>query len=178
MIKFLSAPEISDRSTYPNQHLLRFIKHGFKDDNVFARIDIISINSADYISALTLREEILRRPLGLKLSLEDIAHDEDEYHLGAFVEAQLIGNVSLKPISLEVVQLRQMAIAPNYQSQGMGGKLLKYAEQYSIARNFREIKLHARCHVQGFYTKFGYIPQGEPFIEVTIPHILMRKQLV
>lgn len=141
------------------------------------RLDLIALNSPDYFQALNLREKILRLPLGLKFTPEDITNDSNEYHLGAFVETKLIGNVSLKPINSEIIKLKQMAIDPTYQGKGIGSKLLQYAEKYAIANNFKEIQLHARCHAQEFYAKFGYIPQGETFIEVGIPHILMRKKI-
>lgn len=142
------------------------------------KLAIIPFNSDVYQSALVLRAQILRHPLGLELTREDTADDAQTEHLGAFLEAQLIGQVSLKPFNTKIVQLKQMAIKPTYQGRGIGAQLLQYAEKYAVDHHFQEIRLHARTYAQEFYRKFGYQPQGEPFIEVTIPHILMIKNLV
>ncbi len=37
--------------------------------------------------------------------------------------------------------------------------------------------LHGRVAVQPFYERLGYAACGEPFEEVTLPHIEMRKFL-
>jgi predicted GNAT family N-acyltransferase len=37
--------------------------------------------------------------------------------------------------------------------------------------------MHARKHAVGFYEKMGYKARGNEFIEVTIPHFAMEKQL-
>ena len=51
------------------------------------------------------------------------------------------------------------------------------AEVLAAARGFREMTLHARESVVGFYERLGYAAEGSPFIEVTIPHRAMRKTL-
>jgi len=38
--------------------------------------------------------------------------------------------------------------------------------------------MHARKSAEVFYEKQGYAPYGDEFIEVTIPHIEMRKKLI
>ena len=37
--------------------------------------------------------------------------------------------------------------------------------------------LNARMGAEGFYAHFGYLAEGEPFDENTIPHIRMTKRL-
>jgi predicted GNAT family N-acyltransferase len=37
--------------------------------------------------------------------------------------------------------------------------------------------MHARQTAAGFYSKLGYQRVGDPFVEVTLPHIAMRKPL-
>ncbi|TVQ46229.1 MAG: GNAT family N-acetyltransferase [Gloeocapsa sp. DLM2.Bin57] len=143
------------------------------------RLAIIIFNSPQYQESLQLREEILRKPLGLSLTTEDLANEEQQTHLGVFIEDKLIGIVILKPtLDARIVKLRQMAIAPSYQNQGIGTQLMQYAEPQALSQGYQQIELHARYQYQRFYTKLGYQPVGEPFIEVTIPHILMTKKIV
>ena len=48
-------------------------------------------------------------------------------------------------------------------------------ERWFVLR--REVTLHARANVVGFYERLGYSAQGDPFLEVGIPHRHMRRAL-
>ena len=58
--------------------------------------------------------------------------------------------------------------APNFSS---AQKRLRKGE------GFKRIVLNARLGAEGFYARFGYQAEGEPFDENTIPHIRMSKDL-
>lgn len=42
----------------------------------------------------------------------------------------------------------------------------------------KELKLHAQRPAEGFYTKHGFIAEGEEFMEAGIPHIAMKLELM
>jgi ribosomal protein S18 acetylase RimI-like enzyme len=133
--------------------------------------------SDEYAATVALRDAILRKPLGLAFDPRQLAAECDSIHLGCWVEGELVGCVVLRPLSAGEVQLRQMAVAPHRQRMGIGARLVAYAEQLLRSRGYREVSLHARRTAVGFYQRLGYRQQGEEFIEVTIPHITMRKTL-
>ncbi len=54
---------------------------------------------------------------------------------------------------------------------------MRYAEVFLAQKGYREIILHARQRAVAFYEKLGYRKEGDLFIEVTLPHFLMRKEL-
>jgi predicted GNAT family N-acyltransferase len=69
-------------------------------------------------------------------------------------------------------------VEPSRQKSGLGARLVRCLEEALVARgDIQEITLHARAHVAGFYEKLGYTPYGEPFVEVGIPHVHMRRRL-
>jgi len=140
-------------------------------------VELISFDSAAYRAALQLREQVLRKPLGLVFNENDLVNDIYEYHLAAFDEEKLVGCVSLRPINPSAIKLRQMAVEPTYQGKGIGRQLLNYAEKITHSQGFKEIELHARYEAKGFYEKLGYQADGKVFIEVTIPHIFMKKTI-
>ena len=85
-------------------------------------------NGSDlYAQALRLREAILRRPLGLALTEEEIADDAGRRHFCAMADGAVIGSLSLKPLGPHTLQLRQMAVAGDRQREGIGARLLAYA---------------------------------------------------
>ena len=73
------------------------------------------------------------------------------------------------------VRLRQMAVAPSHQGQGLGRRLVEQVEPIARDRGIAEITLHARCEAEGFYTRLGYTRVGEEFMEIGVRHVEMRK---
>ena len=50
----------------------------------------IEFDSSDYHKALVLRDEVLRKPLGLSLFDENLTTEAADVHFGAFVNDRLI----------------------------------------------------------------------------------------
>jgi predicted N-acetyltransferase YhbS len=127
--------------------------------------------------SLDMREAMLRQPLGLTLTDEERADDTLRRHFCAIAQGIVVGSVSLKPVDSETVQLRQMAVAEDRRREGIGALLLAHAEDWARGQGLRLIVLNARLGAESFYAKFGYLAQGEPFEENTVPHIRMTKRL-
>lgn len=142
-------------------------------------IDIreIAYGSEEYKALLKLRYEILRKPRGIKLSGKDTAADAIKFHIAAFENGQPIGCVLLKSIDSHTMLLHQMAVSDARQGQGIGTKLVRYAEELAITRGFETIEMYANNFAQGFYEKLGYLIEGDEFIENTVPSIKMHKPL-
>ena len=134
-------------------------------------------DSSEYQSALRLREAILRKPLGLAFTAEELADEPVCFHLGAFQEERLIAVLLLKPLGPEELKMRQVAVAPEFQHLGIGSRLVAFAEQFASKRGYRTIRAHARETAAGFYRKAGYTVASECFLENTIPHQLATKRL-
>jgi predicted GNAT family N-acyltransferase len=130
-----------------------------------------------YRQALILREAILRVPLGLTLTEEERADDAVRQHFCALFDGAVVGTVSLKPLDVETLQLRQMAVAEDRRREKIGARLLARAEDWARWEGYRAIVLNARLGAEGFYAKYGYLTQGEPFDENTVPHVRMTKRL-
>ena len=144
--------------------------------------DTISVIAASYGSDLyrrsvALREEILRRPLGLTLSKKELADDSQRLHFCAVAGEGVIGTVSLRPLDTRKVQLKQMAVAKNRRGANIGIRLLRHAEGWARRKGFSLVVLHARVGAEGCYAKFGYASEGGVFQENTIPHIKITKRL-
>ena len=130
-----------------------------------------------YRLSLAVREAILRRPLGLTLTEEECADDALRQHFCATSHGAVVGSVSLKLLNSETLQLRQMAVAEDRRREGIGARLLARAEDWARGEGYRLIVLNARLGTEGFYARFGYLAQGEPFEENTVPHVRMTKRL-
>ena len=141
------------------------------------KIETIEHDSDDYWQALVVRDEVLRKPLGLDYSEEDIAAEANQVHVIARERGEIVGTLLLRGDEGALVQMRQVAVAPKKQGRGIGQDLVKFAESLVWAERGDEIFLHAREPVIPFYEALGYERVGEMFIEVGIRHVKMRKRL-
>lgn len=138
----------------------------------------IEFGTPEYDEAVRLRYDILRRPLGLEYTPEQLAAEYSEIHLAAFdVAGRLIAYLNLTPLAPDIVKMRQVAVESVLQGKGIGKLLVGASEQLAKHLGYKEISLHARDTAVPFYLKLGYERVGEPFEEVTIPHFKMRKNL-
>jgi predicted GNAT family N-acyltransferase len=55
---------------------------------------------------------------------------------------------------------------------------MNFAENVARDAGFTSMIMNARKSAQGFYEKLGYKADGKEFIEVTIPHYEMRKNII
>src|SRR6266540_3367428 len=140
-------------------------------------LKIIDHGSREYHQMVQLRNEILRRPLGLQFTPDELESEKEEILIGAFEEEKMLGCCMLIKQDPVTVRLRQMAVLNNLQGKGIGRALMQFAENIARDRGFQKITMHARKTAIGFYEKLGYRVCGEQFEEVTIPHYVMEKLL-
>ncbi len=88
-----------------------------------------------------------------------------------------MGTLLLHPCSKDCVQIKQVAIVPNCQNEGLGKKLIIYAEQ--VARNlaYTVIFLTGREQAWGFYEKMGYEGISEPYKEKKLVLKVFKKNI-
>lgn len=141
-------------------------------------LKIIDHGSADYEKMVALRYDILRKPLSLSFTPEELERDKEDILIGAFDEDRILACCILTRFDAERCQLRQMAVHKSQQGKGVGGQLLQFAENLACDRGYLRMMMHARKTAVGFYEKLGYTVVGDEFDEVTIPHFLMQKILI
>lgn len=134
-------------------------------------------DSVYYAQALSLRERELRLPLGLSLSVSDTQRDAEQRHWCLLDGSHLLASVSVVIESNRQWRLRQMAVHSSHQRKGLGGLLLACVEKHAIKHGVAEIAVHAREYAADFYRKLGYQIVGESFIEITLPHLKMKKNI-
>lgn len=133
--------------------------------------------SDGFRQTVALRDEILRKPLGLEFSADELAGETDSFHLACWHDGVLTACLVLKPLSARSVRMRQLAVRTDWQRKGVGSLLVAYSESFAREHGYDEIVLHAREAAVRFYERAGYSIEGDRFFEVTIPHFTMRKSL-
>ena len=140
-------------------------------------IKIIDHNSPEYDQMVDLRKQILRKPLGLDFTPEELENEANNILIALFEEDEILGCCMLTKIDAATIKLRQMAIKSGLQGKGVGRVILQFAENIARDRSYTKMTMHARKTAIGFYDKLGYKVEGNEFEEVTVPHYTMEKDL-
>ncbi len=138
----------------------------------------IEFGTPAFDEALRLRDDILRKPLGLKFTIPQIKEEYKQIHLGCYDdEVKLVGVLSLVEKEDGWIKMRQVAVAENMQGKGIGRRLVIFSEDEARRRGFDKMELNARETAVVFYKAMNYQTVGDRFEEVNIPHFRMEKEL-
>jgi predicted GNAT family N-acyltransferase len=140
-------------------------------------LKIIDHGSKEYQLMVTLRNDVLRKPLGLKFTNEELEEEKNEILIGAFEDEKILGCCMLVKSDNKTCRLRQMAVINKLQGKGIGRALMVFAENIARDRGFKKLTMHARKSAVGFYERIGYSVCSDEFKEVTISHYVMEKNL-
>jgi predicted GNAT family N-acyltransferase len=132
----------------------------------------------EYDQMVQLRYEIMRKPLGLGFTDNELKKEKDDILIGAFEDDEILGCCLITKVNNQCARLRQMAVQKKRQGMGIGESMMQFAENIARDRGFRILMMHARETAIGFYERYGYKTRGDEFIEVNIPHRVMEKKLV
>ena len=137
----------------------------------------IDHGSKEYQKMVQLRMEILRKPLGLSFTKDELDKEINDILIAAFDDDLMLGCCILTKIDDRRIRLRQMAVQKNLQGKGIGESIIHFAENIARDKGFKILMMHARDTAIGFYEKYGYTIKGEQFEEVKTKHHVMEKRL-
>lgn len=89
----------------------------------------------------------------------------------AEVEGAPAGYVALEQIEA-AVRVDQLFVSPEHEAEGVGRRLLEYAEGYAIwqgARTLQVVVEGGNPRAEGFYRGRGFVPAGKDLLELTLP---------
>jgi predicted GNAT family N-acyltransferase len=138
----------------------------------------VEFATPEYDQTVQLRDKILRKPLGLHFTEEQLAEEFADFHLAAFTNDWVLrGCLVLTPKDEKTLKMRQVAVDESVQKTGVGRQLVEASEVLARQQGFDTMELNARDTAVPFYLKLNYTVVGERFEEVGIPHFKMMKPL-
>lgn len=141
------------------------------------RLEIVQHGSPLWRRVVDLRLQILRTPLGLTFTSEELLAETQDIQIASLQENTLYGCLLLSPQGESRIKMRQVAVDTPFQGQGIGKAMVHFSEEIARERGYSEMVLNAREPVVPFYEALGYKVISERFIEVTLPHFTMHKSL-
>lgn len=149
---------------------------------------MVEIKSVALDEIIALRHQVLRPHQNLSDCIFDTDSREGTFHLGAFVDNQLVSIASFVVESREDLpgtlpstlqyQLRAMATLHKFRHMGMGRRVVAEGALRIKALGADCLWCRGRVNVQGYYEKLGFTAHGEVFDYPPIGlHIVMYKRL-
>jgi predicted GNAT family N-acyltransferase len=71
----------------------------------------------------------------------------------------------------------RVAVLSDWRGRGVGAALLERLIAVARARGDTRVVLNAQEQAMPFYARFGFVPEGEAFMEADIPHRAMARTL-
>jgi predicted GNAT family N-acyltransferase len=135
------------------------------------------VRAADWIAdgavLRAIRTEVFVMEQRVPPELEWDAEDERAWHaLARTADGTPVGTGRL----LRDGHIGRMAVLRAWRGRGVGGALLNELLRIAQDSDIDEVVLNAQTHAIDFYTRFGFLPEGETFLEAGIPHRVMRRR--
>ncbi|MEI7577699.1 MAG: GNAT family N-acetyltransferase [Armatimonadota bacterium] len=141
----------------------------------------IQHGSAEYAKAVQLRREVLRWPLGLEYTEEQLAAEASVRHFvgecGATGELEILCYALLTEEVPGLARIKQVTVRQDCQGKGLGTEIMLFTEQAAIKSGYERVTLCSRHYAIPFYEKLGYVCTSDWFEEVGMPHKSMLKSL-
>lgn len=180
------------RGNLASQHVLKkcdftFIKNFIYKDLPARLYELkntqYSIREISSQQTYPVRHPVLRKGKSLSSCRFDNDDTQSTFHLGCYYENGLVGVATfLEQNNLsftgDQIQLRGMAVLPNYRKRGLGQRLLHEGIFRLREKNKELLWFNAREVAVPFYTNLGFETYGDPFeIKDIGKHYLMYTSL-
>lgn len=74
-------------------------------------------------------------------------------------------------------RIGRMAVLADWRGSGVGRAILEHLMAAARRAGLPEVVLNAQVSAIGFYRRFGYLEEGDEFMDAGIPHRRMRRSL-
>ena len=115
----------------------------------------VAHGSPEYWKTAELRNCVLRKPIGLQFSAEDVEAEKRYHHLACYCGDKLVACLMLDPLEDGNIRMRQLAVIPELQRQGIGKALVEFSETWARNARYQRMILHARETAVAFYKRLG-----------------------
>ncbi len=125
-------------------------------------------------AAGALRNAVFVREQGIAAQFEWDEWDARSVHCVAYLDGEPVATGRLLPDG----HIGRMAVRADQRGRGIGRRVLDALLNVAAARGDTGVALSAQQQVEAFYRKQGFEPVGEPYDEVGIRHVMMRRSLL
>jgi len=120
-----------------------------------------------------IRESVFINEQGISPEIEFDGLDDSAVHALVSINGKSVGTGRI----LEDGHIGRIAILSGFREQGLGSKIVLSLIDEAIKNSYERVYLGSQKQAINFYTKLGFTPFGEEFMEAGIVHLSMEKLL-
>jgi predicted GNAT family N-acyltransferase len=126
--------------------------------------------------AFRVRKTVFIEEKGVPEEMEIDEFDPIAIHALAYIDAECVGTARLicrlagSEGGRSIGRIGRMAVLAPYRGHGLGRALIEVLLEYGQSQGLRSFELHAQLDALAFYERLGFIPRGDIYDEVGIPH--------
>jgi predicted GNAT family N-acyltransferase len=129
-------------------------------------------------AAIALRDEVFCGEQGVTAEADRDGLDPEALHLIAVDEAgEVVGTCRMLIEPGGTAKFGRLCVRASVRGTGVGGALLRVAEDEARAAGARRVGMHAQTGALALYRRAGFRAYGETFDEEGIEHVGMEKEL-
>jgi len=98
--------------------------------------------------------------------------DPDTRHILAFDREALVGCARVFPTE-NGSRFGRFVVHPNHRGSGLGPDIVRAGIEYT-ERFPGDLVIEAQAGLVGYYSQFGFVAEGEEFLDTGVPHRAMR----
>jgi len=137
--------------------------------------NIVDVNWKNLMKEIKeIRFQVFVREQGVPPELEVDGSDPLCLHVLAEIPGKgFIGTARLLPDG----HIGRVAVLAEYRRKGIGREMVLHLIQLARSLRHRQVMLNAQESALEFYSRMGFIQEGDRFFDAGIPHFLMRMDL-
>ena len=120
-----------------------------------------------------IRETVFIAEQQVPVELEFDGLDNVALQLLVAVDGQYVGTGRM----LSDGHIGRIAILKDFRGLGLGAKMVQALVDEAARLGYPRVYLGAQTQALGFYTKLGFTPYGDEFMDAGIPHLAMEQIL-
>lgn len=136
----------------------------------------IGTDNKIFADAAKIRKSVFVQEQGLSIENEFDEPDDTANHVVLYIDDAPIACGRLNFFNGQA-KLCRLAVLSEHRNNGYGSLVFKTLLDAVKKNNIDFAYIHAQTRATGFYNKFGFVAEGNTFLEVGIPHIRMSKRL-
>lgn len=141
------------------------------------RFKLVDVGSDEHKFAVKLRENIYSNLYNVNYTEKALPKDDKYIHIVGLNEKKEVIATAILELGNKKCEIYGVAVKEDFRNQGIGSAIMSFCENYAVSLGCKEIYFNAREAAVYFYKKMGYVCEGEYFIEDTMPHIKMKKNI-
>jgi predicted GNAT family N-acyltransferase len=136
------------------------------------------VNNIDYLQKVFfVRGIVFCEEQKCSYSEEFDEFDFSSIHFLGVIEDEPVAVARMRLIK-DCVKIERLAVRKEYRGKGIGKEMFAFVLNHIAEMRYKKVILHAQAYLVKFYGKFGFVKQGEKFLEANIEHYYMEKEMV